>query len=431
MKVSFEDKHIKWGLISLLVIICSIIVFFVLYRFDSLQGVIGVCTSILAPFIYGLVMAYLLCPIYNVTVRGVYQLLSRNGRNFSKAITVSKGIGTVVALVTMVIVISGILWMIIPGLVDSIITIIDILPESMSSLTEWLNQKLQNYPEADIMLSRWIDNFTQNAVSFVTDTVIPEYSAIATTVSEGLMGIFTALTHMFAAVIICVYFLNIKDTFAAQSKKIIIAFFSEKTSKEIFEGAAYTNETFGRFINGKIIDSLIVGLICFICMTIFGWEYSLLISCIIGITNIIPFFGPFIGAIPSALLLLMVDTNQCIYFVIFILILQQIDGNIIEPKILGDSTGLASFWVLFAVLVGGGLFGFIGMIVGIPVFAVIYTYFSRLVNSRLRNKGFSTDLSDYRVDSYRVKKNKRKRKKDRYIKKGGKDNEQERNKEDT
>ena len=126
----------------------------------------------------------------------------------------------------------------------------------------------------------------------------------------------------------------------------------------------------------------------------------MLISCIIGITNIIPFFGPFIGAVPSALLLLMVDHRQCIYFVIFILILQQFDGNILGPKILGDSTGLASFWVLFAVLVGGGLFGFIGMVVGIPVFAVIYTYISRAINRRLEKRGLATETSEYKIDSY-------------------------------
>ena len=144
---------------------------------------------------------------------------------------------------------------------------------------------------------------------------------------------------------------------------------------------------------------------CFVAMTVFGWEYSLLISCIIGITNILPFFGPFIGAVPSALLLLMVDPKQCIYFLIFILCLQQFDGNILGPKILGDSTGISSFWVLFSILVGGGLFGFIGMVLGIPVFAVIYAYLSRAVNSRLRKRGFSTDLSDYRADSYSLRKN--------------------------
>lgn len=147
-------------------------------------------------------------------------------------------------------------------------------------------------------------------------------------------------------------------------------------------------------------------------MSLLGWEYPLLISCIVGLTNIIPFFGPFIGAVPSALLILMVNPMQCIYFLIFILILQQVDGNIIGPKILGDSTGLSSFWVMFAILVGGGLFGFVGMVIGIPVFAVFYTYFSRAVNRRLDKRGFSTDIRDYTIDKYRVKEKKKKSKKE-------------------
>ena len=154
---------------------------------------------------------------------------------------------------------------------------------------------------------------------------------------------------------------------------------------------------------------MIIGIICFLVMSLFGWEYSLLISCIIGITNIIPFFGPFIGAVPSVLLLLMVNPLHALYFAIFVLILQQFDGNILGPKILGESTGLESFWVLFAVLVGGGLFGFIGMVIGIPVFAVIYYYAGRLINSRLRKKGYSVDLNDYRIDPYRIKPGKKKR----------------------
>ncbi|MDO4546187.1 MAG: AI-2E family transporter, partial [Bacillota bacterium] len=346
---------------------------------------------------------YLLCPIYNFTVRGVYGLFNKGRRKFSRDLTVAKAVGTVVSLLFMFVVVIGILWMIIPGLVDSIANIIDILPASMDSLKLWLDSKLAGFPEARMTFDRWINNFTENAVNFVTETVLPEYTSIATSVSEGLIGILNIIKNLFVAIIICAYFLNSKDTFAAQMKKIIIATFKEERAQEILAGATFTNKTFGGFINGKLIDSLIIGLICFVVMTIFGWEYSLLISCIIGITNIIPFFGPFIGAIPSALLLLMVDTGQCISFLIFILILQQFDGNILGPKILGDSTGLASFWVLFAVLVGGGLFGFIGMVVGIPIFAVIYAYVSRGINRKLERRGFSTDLSDYKIDSYRVK----------------------------
>ena len=431
MKLNLEEKNVKWGLTAFLVILCGILIFFAVYRFTAVQKLVGVITGILAPFIYGLVMAYLLCPIYNFTVRSVYDLMNRGKRKFSKARPIAKGVGTVVALAVLFIVVTGILWMIIPGLVDSIVKIIDILPSSMNQLMHWADLKLQNFPIAQTRIDSWINHFTENAIQFVTEKVLPEYTTIATSVSAGLLGVFTALKNIFVAIIICAYFLNSKDLFAAQSKKVIVAFFSEHTAKEILDGASFTNKTFGGFINGKIIDSLIIGLLCFVCMTIFGWEYTLLISCIVGITNIIPFFGPFIGAIPSALLLLMVDPHQCLWFLVFILALQQFDGNILGPKILGDSTGLASFWVLFAVLVGGGLFGFIGMVIGIPVFAVIYAYATRGINRRLEKRGFSTNISDYMIDSYRVKKKKKKRWIWNRTQKGGKENGQHESEKET
>ena len=431
MKLNLEEKNVKWGLTAFLVILCGILIFFAVYRFTAVQKLVGVITGILAPFIYGLVMSYLLCPIYNFTVRSVYDLMNRGKRKFSKALPIAKGVGTVVALAVLFIVVTGILWMIIPVLVDSIVKIIDILPSSMNQLMHWADLKLQNFPIAQTRIDSWINHFTENAIQFVTEKVLPEYTTIATSVSAGLLGVFTALKNIFVAIIICAYFLNSKDLFAAQSKKVIVAFFSEHTAKEILDGASFTNKTFGGFINGKIIDSLIIGLLCFVCMTIFGWEYTLLISCIVGITNIIPFFGPFIGAIPSALLLLMVDPHQCLWFLVFILALQQFDGNILGPKILGDSTGLASFWVLFAVLVGGGLFGFIGMVIGIPVFAVIYAYATRGINRRLEKRGFSTNISDYMIDSYRVKKKKKKRWIWNRTQKGGKENGQHESEKET
>ncbi len=400
MKVNFDEKHVKWGVTIFLVILCSIIVFFAIYRMRDVSNVINVVIAILTPFIYGLVMAYLLCPIYNFTVRGTYSLIDRIKFKVPRPLTISKAVGSLIAVIFLLVVISGILWMIIPGLIDSIANIIQLLPDSMDELKAWLDVHLVNLPEAQAVIDGWINNFTENAINFVTETLLPEYTSIAAGISEGVIGVFNVVKNFFLGIIICVYFLNSKDIFEAQLKKIIAAFFSSKTAEEIRSGAAYTNETFGRFINGQIIDSFIIGLICFIVMSIFGWEYTLLISCIIGITNIIPFFGPFIGAIPSALLLLMVEPRQCIYFVIFIILLQQFDGNFLLPKIQGGSTGLASFWVLFAVLVGGGLFGFIGMVVGIPVFAVIYTYVSRAINNRLEKRGLATSLEDYRVDSY-------------------------------
>lgn len=418
MKVSFDEKHIKWGFTAFLVILCSIIVFFAIYRMSDVSHIVSKIVSILTPFIYGLIMAYLLCPVYNFTVRNVYALLKRPKREIPKAAAISKAIGTIASLVLLLVIIGGILWMIIPGLVDSVVKIIRLLPSSMDSLKDWLDLRMTRMPGLKGILDGWINNFTDNAIAFVTDRILPEYGAIASSISTGVIGAINVVKNFFIGIIICAYFLNSKETFAAQMKKVIMSVFRKETADEILAGAHFTNRTFGGFINGKIIDSLIIGILCFIFMSIFGWEYTLLISCIIGITNIIPFFGPFIGAIPSALLLLMVDTRQCIYFVIFILLLQQFDGNILGPKILGDSTGLASFWVLFSVLVGGGLFGFIGMVIGIPVFAIIYAYVRRAVNSKLRKRGLSTDLGEYRVETCFMKINRPKR--SRKKRKGGK-----------
>ena len=295
--------------------------------------------------------------------------------------------------------------------------IISILPASMEHFIDWINKKTVHYPQMQETLEVWINRFTEKIVNYVEDKMLPSYMEVATSISTGVFGVITVLKNFLIGIIICAYFLNSKELFAAQSKKLILAVCSERHADEILKGAAFTNKTFGGFINGKIIDSIIIGMICFVSMTLLGWEYPLLISCIVGITNIIPFFGPFIGAIPSALLILMVNPKQCIYFLIFILILQQVDGNIIGPKILGDSTGLSSFWVMFAILVGGGMFGFVGMVIGIPIFAVCYTYFGKIINKRLDKKGFSTDIKDYTIDKYRVKE--RRKKKFTKIKRGG------------
>ena len=241
MKLNLEEKNVKWGLTAFLVILCGILIFFAVYRFAAVQKLTGLVMGILAPFIYGLVMAYLLCPVYNFTVRNVYGMLTRGGRKFPKALSAAKGVGTVVALAVLLTVVTGVLWMIIPGLIDSIVKIIDVLPESMSRLMEWADMKLQNFPVAQSRIDSWINHFTENAIQFVTEKVLPEYTTIATSVSAGLIGVLNVLKNFFIAIIICAYFLNSKDLFAAQSKKVIVAFFSEHTAKEILDGASFTN----------------------------------------------------------------------------------------------------------------------------------------------------------------------------------------------
>ncbi len=411
MRIKLEKQHYQWGLTAFLVILCCFIVFFLIYRIDSVQHVLGKIVDVMMPLIYGMVMAYLLCPIYNFTVSRSYTLFNKGKYKFKHDLTIAKVVGTIISLAILIIAIAGVLWMIIPGLFDSIMKVIDAVPAAMRSFTQWVDVKFANLPVAKDYLDQLSHNITDYAIDFATNTILPHSANMAAAISGTVFGAIGFVMNFVIGIIVCVYFLNIKDTLAAQAKKIIVAHFKESTAEEILSGAQYTNKTFGGFISGKIIDSIIIGILCFIIMSIFGWEYSLLISCIIGITNIIPFFGPFIGAIPSALLLLMVNPMHCLYFIILVIILQQFDGNILGPKILGDSTGLDSFWVLFAVLVGGGLFGFVGMVVSIPVFAVIYAYCARALNRRLAKRGFSTNTLDYKVDKYRTRKPREKRKK--------------------
>ena len=403
-RIKLETKHYQWGLTAFLVVVCCVLAFFAIYRFDIIQKFFSFTWGVLAPFIYGLVIAYLVCPIYNRTVQGTYYLLNKGDRKLKHDMGLSKGVGTIVSVLTVFVVIFGVMLMIIPGLVNSIMGIVERLPDDIDKINAWVDTNLANLPQAQKEeIDHLLDDAMESAVKFATETILPHSQSLATGLTKGVMGFAGFLLDFIIGIIISVYFLNSKDTFLGQFKKVIVANFREETAEEIFQGARFTNKTFGGFISGKIIDSIIIGIICFIVMSIFGWEYSLLISCIVGLTNIIPFFGPFIGAIPSALLLLVANPMHALYFIILIVLLQQFDGNILGPKILGDSTGLASFWVLFAVLVGGGLFGFVGMIIGIPVFAVIYHYTSRALNRKLERKGYSTDLNDYKVDPYRTR----------------------------
>ena len=409
-KIVLEKKHYQWGLTAFLVLVLSVLVLFGLYRIDAVAECFKILNKVLAPILYGLVMAYLLCPIYNFTVSKTYAGLNKGKYKFKYDMTVAKVVGTIISMAILLVIIGGVLWMIIPGLFDSIMKVIAILPSGLDKFSAWVDIKFAKMPFAQKSLDDWSENITSHLIDYATNTILPKSGTLVESISGTLIEAFGMMFDFFIGIIVCVYFLNIKDTLGAQAKKIIIAHFKESRAESILEGASFTNKTFGGFISGKIIDSIIIGIICFIVMSIFGWEYSLLISCIIGITNIIPFFGPFIGAIPSALLLLIVNPMHCLYFIIFIFILQQFDGNILGPKILGDSTGISSFWVLFSVLVGGGLFGFIGMILSIPVFAVLSTYFTRSLNKRLKKKGFSTNTLDYKVDKYRTKKPRQKRK---------------------
>ena len=399
-KIKLKNKHIQQAMMMMMVGITLILAYYVVNHMPVVKAELAKINDILMPFYIGIIMAYLLCPIYNASVRLAYRLNKGRFRKPRRDFQFARFFGTLIALAFLILVIAGLLILVIPDLWDSIMGLAMSAPEMAAKAQEWLQEHVNENPEISMILQGKLANLSDTIILWAQNKVLPGAEAILT----GVMGTLGTMVDIFVALVICVYILNSKEIFVAQSRKLILAVFKTERAEKIFELGKISNQTFGGFINGKIFDSAIIGILCFIAMTVLNIPMTMLISVVIGVTNIIPFFGPFIGAIPSIIILLIVEPIAAIKFGIMVLILQQLDGNIIGPKILGKTTKLASFWVMFAIIVGGGLFGFPGMILGVPVFAILYTYISRGVNNRLKEKQLVTstlmyeDFSKYNVD---------------------------------
>ena len=396
MKYQIEKKHISMGIVTFAVLAASIVLFFILYRMHGFMDVISRVIGILMPFVYGLVVAYLLCPLYNLTYNKCVRSKLLNKSKKNRTAFYSRICATIVSIVVLILVLTSLSWMIIPGLVDSIVGLAKTLPGQINSFIGLIKATAVDMADTNKMMASLVDTLVDSGSKWVETTIIPRSETLITSLSTSLLSVISGVKNFLIGIIICIFFLNSKDNFAAQARKITYATLKKENADKFLYGTHFINMTFGKFINGKLIDSLIIGLICFIFMSAVNWPYAMLISVIIGVTNIIPFFGPFFGAIPSSLLILIIDPMTCLYFVIFILALQQLDGNVIGPKILGESIGIPSFWIMFAILVGGGLFGFVGMVLGVPIFACIYEYVRYKISSRLKAKGMSTDTNEYR-----------------------------------
>lgn len=394
-KLSMKNQYVRKGLLYFVVGVALILAYYVVNHFNAVAAGVGRLNDILMPFYIGIVMAYLLCPIYN----GVTKLLYRvNKGRFKKPINdlrLARVFATIISLAVLLLVVVGGIIMILPDLWDSIIGLLMGVPAAITRFINWLSDNLKSNPELMTFLEGKLDGISDTIMNWVQEKLVPGAEALINDLSVRVIGTVGIFIDFFVALVICVYILNSKEKFIAQGQKLILAVFKKERADQIFELGRLSNQTFGGFINGKILDSIIIGIICFIMMNILKLPMAILISVIVGLTNIIPFFGPFIGMVPSALILLIIEPVAALKFIIMVLVLQQIDGNIIGPKILGKTTKLASFWVMFAIIVGGGLFGFPGMILGVPFFAIVYTYISRAINRRLEEKKLETDTLLY------------------------------------
>ena len=404
-----KKKYVSAGVTAFLVISACLIVLFALLRFDAITGFIAHLVMILRPFTIGIVLAFLLHPVYNMLTKLFFKLSrDRLGgliRLASALLSVLFGILIVYLLLALVL----------PQLYMSIAGLVQSLPYHFQAGLDLLQRFLKDHPdiEAAVLpvfesLSGQVEDWMQSSLipniesvgstlSYLEETFLPSLSSIAANVTVALYATVMFLKDFFIALIVCIYLLMRKSVFIAQLKKISYSLLKKRHAEVLAAECHNAYQILSGFFFGKVVDSLIIGVICFIGCQILRFPYPALIATVVGVFNIIPFFGPVIGAIPCFLLILLVDPLKSLYFLIFIIVLQQFDGNILGPKILGDSTGLDAFWVLFSILLFSGLFGFGGMVMGVPVFATIYSIVSRAVAARLKKRGLPAATSAYAV----------------------------------
>lgn len=385
-------RYLKIGITGAAILASGILCAFVLFKMPVIISILKGITEILKPFLYGVVFAYLLAPLCNKIEEKLFQI-------FPKAKTKARRFICFIAIVISLCVAIAVIWliimMIIPQVWDSVMKIIQMVPQKLIAVNNWIEHMLENQPELQAYFEEFSSQAESNIDSLLNVDTIQKVQSIINSLSVQLFGVLGVVKNIFLGLLISAYLLGSRKLFGAQAGLILHGVFSDKWAKIIEEEIRYTDKMFNGFLVGKIIDSAIIGLLCFAGTSIMGFEAPAFISVIIGITNIIPFFGPFIGAIPCGLLLLLENPMHCLYFIIFIFVLQQLDGNVIGPKILGNTTGVSSFWVLFAILLFGGMWGVVGMVIGVPLFAVIYDIIRKLVYRGLRKHKRESMITDY------------------------------------
>lgn len=385
-------RYLKIGITGAAILASGILCAFVLFKMPVIISVLKGITEILKPFLYGVVFAYLLAPLCNKIEEKLFQIFPKAKTKVRRFICF---IAIVISLCVAIAVIWLIIMMIIPQVWDSVMKIIQMVPQKIIVVNNWIEHMLENQPELQAYFEEFSSQAESNIDSLLNVDTIQKVQSIINSLSVQLFGVLGVVKNIFLGLLISAYLLGSRKLFGAQAGLILHGVFSDKWAKIIEEEIRYTDKMFNGFLVGKIIDSAIIGLLCFAGTSIMGFEAPAFISVIIGITNIIPFFGPFIGAIPCGLLLLLENPMHCLYFIIFIFVLQQLDGNVIGPKILGNTTGVSSFWVLFAILLFGGMWGVVGMVIGVPLFAVIYDIIRKLVYRGLRKHKRESMIADY------------------------------------
>ena len=382
MKLYTNKKYTTIAVYAIIVIAVNVVIVTAIFKFDAILNILGKLLSVMMPIIWGLGLAFLMNPLM-VSIERLYQKIVKK----PKRPKIMRAVSVTLAAVIFLGIIVGIFAIVIPEFVNSFNNIVDNFSNLIKNAETWLNKLFKNYPQIQKFLNDQISNFGSD---------LSKIQPMLQNIVDSAAGVVNVLYNFVLGFIVSIYLLLGKETHIAQTKKILFAKFRKNTADRILHFGTDANLVFSGFITGKLIDSFIIGIICFIGLTIIGMPYNVMISVIVGVTNIIPFFGPLIGAVPSALLIFLSDEpKMVIWLILFIFLLQQFDGNILGPKILGGSTGLPAIWVMIALFIGGGLFGFIGMLLGVPTFALIYKLTREHINDKLKRKKMPVDTQYY------------------------------------
>jgi len=385
-----DNHYFAWGLTAVCVVCAIMLIYDIVFRDSIVLAYAQRFLDILAPILYGCVIAYLLAPVLNWFERVI---LRQGGKTSAKW---ARPVSMVLTWLLVFLLFYGLLSILLPELYKSVMQLAGNVKVYYKTIEAWVLRLLNNNPD---LAERAQDIFNQNyqkALDWLQSAdLAPKIQAAFQALSGGVFGVFSFFKNLFVGIMVSLYLLASKEKFSATSCKLCYAVLPESSADWLIRGIKATDRIFSGFVRGKLLDSLIIGIICFICSSILDFPYAPLVSVVVGVTNVIPFFGPFLGAIPSAFLILLASPIKCLYFIIFILALQQFDGNILGPRILGNSTGISGFWVIVAILVGGGLWGVAGMFLGVPICACIYAGVRAFSTYRLKKKGLPVASACY------------------------------------
>lgn len=401
MKKKFENKYVYAGLTAFCVLVAVLIFGFVFFNIDTVYKGIQRLNSALMPVYIGLVIAYLLSPLVNVVERNLFIPLFRKIMKKRKTVRgVSRAVSVAAVLIMAIAVIFWLTMLVVPEVVESIISLTNSLPGYYHNIVSKVQELSVKHPEIAKYMMETTGSVYSQLINWMQNELIPTSTEILGVLSDGLINALGVLINVVIGIIISIYLMASKELFCAQAKRMLFSILPVRYATRALRLGKDINRSFAKFFSGKIIDSIIVAIITFIVLSIASIPYTALISVLVGVTNIIPFFGQYIGAIPSALLVFIVSPVKGFIFVVLIIIILQVDGNIIGPKIIGGSIGLGSFWILFAILVFGSLFGIIGMICAVPIFAVVYRTVKNWSRERLEKKGLPKETVYYKRIEY-------------------------------